>query len=62
MESDRSDIILAFVSQVTRSREYFDDTDHAEEEKYHPDDLVSFEDVANLFIHFRCSIDCGLVL
>ena len=31
----------------------FDDTDHTEEEEYHPNDLVTFEDVAYLFIHIR---------
>jgi hypothetical protein len=51
MENDRSHIVLALVCQVTRSREYFDDTDHTEEEEYHPDDLVSFKDVSYFLVH-----------
>jgi hypothetical protein len=51
MEYDRPHIVLALVCQVTRSREYFDDTDHTEEEEYHPDDLVSFKDVSYFLVH-----------
>ena len=40
------------IGQITRSREHFDDADHTEEEEYHPDDLVSLEDIADLLVHF----------
>ena len=51
VKGDGTHIVLALVCQVTRSREYFDDTDHTEEEEYHPDDLVTLEEVANFLIH-----------
>ena len=52
MVGDRADIVLALIGQIAGSREYFHKTDHAEEEEYHPDDLVSFEYIAYLLVHY----------
>jgi hypothetical protein len=48
---DRVHIVLALVRQRARSREHFDDADEAQEEEYHPDDLVSLKQIPNLYIH-----------
>ena len=52
MVDDRSHIILALVRQIAGSREYFHNTDHTEEEEYHPDDLVALEYISYLLVQF----------
>jgi hypothetical protein len=42
---------MAFIGQCARSGEYLDDTDKAKEEEDHPDDLVTFEEIAYFYVH-----------
>ena len=51
MVHDRTDVVMTLIGQVAGGREHFYNTDHTEEEKHHPDDLVSFEYITNLFVH-----------
>ena len=47
----RSYVVLTLIRQSAGSREYFHNTDHTEEEKHHPDDLVALEEITYSIIH-----------
>ena len=52
MISNRTYVVLTLIGQSAGSREYFHDTDHAEEEEHHPDDFIALEDIAYFLVHF----------
>ena len=52
MIGDGTYVVMALIRQSARCREYLYNTNHAEEEEHHPDDLVAFEDIAYSLVHF----------
>jgi hypothetical protein len=47
----RTHVVLTLIRQSAGSREDLHDTDHAEEEEHHPDDLVALEEITDSIVH-----------
>ena len=50
MAYDRRQVILVLIRQGARSGKHFDNADEAQEEEYHPNDLITLKQIPYLHI------------